>query len=143
MVSEVLRVLIGGIVKTLENLSVHPLPEEVTWLLAFRKKVESGMSPTGLAHGLVHLGVSDPANQEEDVLDCSPWFVLHQAEYNRAVREIIDAQPGLRAKIRRVLREDLKVEGTSESYGKIVRKDYGCDLLEHFLHLTPNPAWVG
>jgi len=123
-------------------------PEEpLEWLAKFAAEVSSGAGPTALAHSFVQMGVADPAEPNEFPKDpLFDWLYENQKMYNRAAWEILDSQPGLRIKLRRVLQRDLRGQDKllgSDVYGEIVLKEYGRAVLKHFLSAKPDPKWVG
>lgn len=123
-------------------------PECAKWLDKFAEEM-SGVDADPAAHHLVQLGVVAPSQCDCEEVDLGEearqWFHENHAVYNRAVWEIIRAQPGLLSGLRSVLMSDLKVSDYRGDmrYGKIVLKSYGQELLDNFLLRKPNPDWVG
>lgn len=145
-------------------------PEPIKWLETFQSHIEefeSGtMGPTDLLNALVQLGIcSDPKDDYVEHADCSScrrasgeagkpvlcdfcqtnvWMRDNFRTYNRAVWQIIEALPGLRAKLRRALRDDLKSESKTigPEYGRIALKSYARELLKHFLIKSPDGTFV-
>lgn len=132
------------------------LTEVLGWVDHLAELVGS-KGPTDIVYSLVQLGVCDPEKldySESNGRHIDPWFTKNQACFNAAVHEIICSRPGLMVKLRRVLRDDLKVTDYSDEemkkayvesygsdegfiptggYGKIVLHSYARDLLQNFL----------
>lgn len=127
--------------------------ERKDWLKRFKVSLET-KGPTSSVHHLVQLGVEDPGNcnclpcdiGDDDVLG---WLHENHREFNKAVWEMIISQQGMIGKLRLVLQRDLrgpdefigKGKG-SGPFGRIVLKEYGRELLDHFVRAKPNPAWI-
>lgn len=118
------------------------------WLIRFKRRVEAE-GPTTIVHSLAQMGVATPVNCDCTVSnpESDPEgaeFHGGHVRFNRAVHEILSAQPRLIQRIRRVLREDLKKTSHIEpGYGQIVRKEYAKELLDKFLVKNPDPTWIG
>jgi hypothetical protein len=158
-------------------MSIPAVVEE--WLTSFAAEYKVEQSPTKIIHSLVQLGVETPnggcdCNLKWAQESGSEWEWLHHNHraFNRKIWDILMTRPEMVAKLRRVLRDDLKTlsrteEQEKEIYrnsigrhnvragkdalegfmfqpcGKIVQHSYACDLLAHFLHTDPAAAsWI-
>ena len=70
------------------------------------------------------------------------WLHFHHPEHNRIIRELLWAYDMLDT-FRALCQADVDGPETDPGFGQYIRKDYGRQLLEHFLSAEPDPAWIG
>ncbi len=137
------------------RLLVYPTngdPEnEYKWVIDFNVECTE-FGPTKLANHLVMMGCNTAADCTADYshdpheIDKDPerHDELHRL-YNTLVWRALK-NSGMMSAVRTVIKRDLLVPNTipdsGDDFGRIVRKDYGRKLLDHFLKSRPSPDWV-
>ncbi len=119
------------------------LTEALTWLDKAQEVAHDGDTEK-MTHTLAMLGVS-PCNAcdcdkdiKEDFRHPSlAWLHGHHQEFNQSAWEIISSVPGLMVRMRAVLEADIRREET-----EIVERNFGREVVNHFLTPTPSSAWV-
>ena len=130
--------------KTLLLLVHVPMPKEVQgWLENFDLNLKT-KGPTAIVHSLVQMGVDDPVSGEYWINESNAvsgeigqWFQKpeNQRYYNGVIWNMIQVS-GKMAKIRQILRNDLKTTSEGEDmigFGKIVEHAYAGSLLDYFV----------
>lgn len=129
------------------------ITEVLDWYRGFEETVAT-KGPTKIAHSLVQIGV-DTASccecendfavgvGEIDMRYPYIWWLHHNHRlWNTAIHELV-ARHGKLQPVRKVLLRDVKIDDAElKGFGKIVLKEYGQKLLDHWLKARPDVAWI-
>lgn len=126
------------------------LIEAISWLVQFETRLQQATWAEVHLQNLCCMMVEVPGNCDCDLpFEQNHWKHRNHQTYNRVVRELLDGHKA-RLAIRRLVKKDvtgpdMTIPGVeySHPFGHYIRKDYGQQLLDHFLCDVPSPEWVG